>query len=430
MSDDSGTVVKDADFWKVRALVCLLFLTFAMTSDAVGSIISRVVGELHLTLTAAGAFQYVPMAAMAAGAVALGYLADRLGRKPAILAGLGMYGGASLLFAFGHTFGFFVGLLALSGIGISVFKTGALALIGDVSSSAGAHTRLMNAAEGFFGIGSIIGPAIVAALLARGLSWKWLYVAAAALCVLLAILAARTRFPQRRLVPTGCSEPDGRMSFSGTLRVLRDPFALGFALMIMLYVAVESAVYVWMPTYIRPYHGSARWLPLYGLTIFFVLRALGRFIGIWLLRRLRWNAVLALCGLFILGCFAGSVVGGIELGAWLLPLSGIAMSVIYPTLNSKGISCFPRSEHGAAAGVLLCFTAGAAALGPLAMGAVSDAYGDVRVGFVLAASLAFLMCAGLLLNWTFDPAAGRLAALGAADREPAIERRTMASAQN
>src|SRR5579884_2499146 len=149
----------------VRALVCLLFLTFAMTSDAVGSVVSRIVGELHLTLTAAAAFQYVPMATMAAGAMALGGMADRLGRKPAILAGLALYGGSSLLFAFGHTFEFFIGLLALSGLGISLFKTGALALIGDVSRSATAHTRLMNAAEGFFGIGSIIGPALVAVLL-------------------------------------------------------------------------------------------------------------------------------------------------------------------------------------------------------------------------------------------------------------------------
>jgi fucose permease len=89
------------------------------------------------------------------------------------------------------------------------------------------------------------------------------------------------------------------------------------------------------------------------------------------------------------------------------------MSVVYPTLNSKGISCFPKSEHGAAAGVLLFFTAAAAALGPLAMGAVSDAYGDVRFGFILATALALLMCIALLLNWLFDPARRRLDAVAA-----------------
>ena len=69
------------------------------------------------------------------------------------------------------------------------------------------------------------------------------------------------------------------------------------------------------------------------------------------------------------------MTGGTELAVYLLPLSGLFMSVIYPTINSKGISCFPKSEHGAVAGVILFFTCVSAALGPLAMGAVSDAMG-------------------------------------------------------
>ena len=44
-------------------------------------------------------------------------------------------GASSLLFAFGSHFEFFVALLALSGLGISIFKIGALALVGDISHS-------------------------------------------------------------------------------------------------------------------------------------------------------------------------------------------------------------------------------------------------------------------------------------------------------
>ncbi len=411
MSD--GSVRPAVGFVAARVLVCLLFFTFAMTSDAVGSIVSRVIVEMRLSLTAAGAFQYVPMAAIAVGAVTLGFLADRLGRRLAIVVGLGLYGGSSLLFAFGNTFGVFVALLAVAGLGISIFKTGALALIGDLTSSPSSHTRMMNAAEGCFGVGSIVGPAVVAVLLAGGLSWKWLYVIAAGICVALILLASGVKFPEGQTQIATSAAADGKVGTGSTARVLKDPFALGFSGVMMLYVAVECAVYVWMPTYTRAYRGPFGWLPLYGLTIFFLLRALGRFLGIWLLRRFQWNAVLAACSLFILACFAGSIFGGVGFGAWLLPVSGLAMSVIYPTLNSKGISCFPKSEHGAAAGVLLFFTAAAAALGPLAMGAVSDAFGDVRIGFILATALALLMFVLLLLNWLIDPTRRRLQLAGA-----------------
>ncbi|HXF13042.1 MAG TPA: MFS transporter, partial [Terriglobales bacterium] len=110
----------------------------------------------------------------------------------------------------------------------------------------------------------------------------------------------------------------------------------------------------------------------------------------------------------ILICFVGAVFGGTGAAVYLLPLSGLFMSVIYPTLNSKGISCFPKSEHGAVSGVLLFFTCVSAAVGPLAMGAVSDAFGGARYGFILATLFAGLLFVGCLFNWIFDPTRGQL----------------------
>ncbi len=376
----------------LRALTCLMFLMFAMTSDAVGSVIPNIIGQFHLSMKAASAFQYAPMAAMALGALTLGFLADRLGHKWTIVLGLALYGMGSALFALADHFGQFVTLLAIGGLGVSVFKTGALALVGDLSRSTTQHTSFMNLIEGCFGIGSIIGPAIVAVLLVHGLSWKWLYVIAAGICALLVILALLADYPARR------TEIRAPASLAHTLALLRDPYALTFSGLISLYVSVEVAIYVWMPTYLRIYHGPLLWMVPYALTAFFVLRAAGRLVGAWMLSRFSWSTALALLGLAILGCFAGSLAGGPQAGLVLLPLSGLFMSVIYPTINSKGISGFPKSEHGRVAGLLLAFTAFAAAVGPFAMGAVSDAYHSPKYGFELAAGFALLLATGLVLN--------------------------------
>src|SRR5207302_11169408 len=115
--------------------------------------------------------------------------------------------------------------------------------------------------------------------------------------------------------------------------------------------------------------------------------------------------------LVILVCFLIAIVGGIGVAVFLLPLSGIFMSVLYPTLNSQGISCFRKHEHGAVAGVILFFTCVAAVLGPLAMGAISDYFGDPKYGFVLATVFAAMLFGGLLLNRIFDPARNRLQGL-------------------
>lgn len=400
----------NTDIRMIRWLTFMMFLMFAMTSDAVGSVIPIVIEQFRLSLTAASAFHYAPMTAIALGAILFGYLADRLGRKRTIMLGLLVYGGSCLLFAVGSSFGQLVGLLAMSGVGISIFKTGALALIGDISRSPDEHTSTMNTVEGFFGVGAIIGPALVAVLLRAGLSWKWLYVIAACMCLMLVSVAAFVRFPeQQRASP-------GAITLRRTFRLMRNPYALFFSILIMLYVAVEVAIYVWMPTYLQQYTGHPAWLPAYALTVFFVLRASGRFMGVWLLRRFAWTRILGVFATAIFICFAGSVAGGVAVGVWLLPLSGLFMSMMYPTLNSKGISCFDRSEHGAVAGVILFFTALAAAGGPLAMAAVSDAAGSVSYGFKLATVFAGLLMLGLWWNGIADPAAQRLRARGADDR--------------
>ncbi len=181
----------------------------------------------------------------------------------------------------------------------------------------------------------------------------------------------------------------------------------------MLYVAVEVAIYVWMPTYLSAYAGSFVWLPAYALSIFFVLRALGRFVrrvaaGARVLDdRARADQLRRFC------C--------VSRGRWFTaskPVPGCCRSracscrSCIPTLNSKGISCFPKSQHGAAAGVILFFTAAAAALGPLAMAAVSDAYGSPRAGFVLATAVRAASVRGPAPQPRLQPSAAQAAELG------------------
>jgi fucose permease len=298
--------------------------------------------------------------------------------------------------------------MAISGLASGVFKTGALALIGDISTSTTEHTSIMNMIEGFFSVGSIAGPAILIYLLARGVPWQWLYVIAGAMCVVLIVMALAVRYPTSTAAAPG-------VAAAGTLDALKNQYVLGFSAGVFLYVGIEAAIYVWMPTLVAGYHGRASWVAAYGISIFFALRAAGRFLGAWILLRWKWDAAVAVLSGAIFVCFVLSVVNGVEWAVYLLPLSGLFMSVIYPTLNSKGISCVPKHEHGAAAGVILAFTCLSAVVAPLAMGALSDVTGQIVHGFWFATGLAALLFGGLLVNWLRNPTGVVLARLDATD---------------
>jgi fucose permease len=393
----------------VKTLTYAMFAMFAMTTDSVGLIIPEIVKTFRLTLTAAGTFQYATMAGIAVAGLCLGTLADRLGRRRTIVIGLSAFAAASFLFAVGKTFPFFVLLMGLSGLSIGVFKTGALALVGDISTSTTEHTSIMNTVEGFFSVGSIVGPAVLAYLLAHGVSWQWLYVIAGTMCVGLIVMALSVSYPA---TTTPVAAPRAR---KGTMDAIKSPYVLAFSVGVFLYVGVEAAVYVWMPTLLGGYRGRAPWLAAYGISIFFALRAAGRFLGAWMLLRWRWQSAAAVLSGAILACFALSVARGVDWAVYLLPASGLFMAVIYPTLNSKGISCVPKDEHGAAAGVILFFTCVSAVVAPLAMGALSDVTGQIAYGFWLATGLAALLFAGLLVNWLANPTAVVLADVDATD---------------
>jgi len=393
----SKSSVEDSAVTRIKLLTYMMFFVFAMTSDAVGVIIPQLIETYKLNLTQASAFHYIPMIFIALSGLFLGYLADKWGRKATIIIGLVLFSIACFLFAAGDSFFYFLSLLALIGIAIGLFKTGALALIGDISSSSKEHTATMNKVEGFFGVGAIVGPAIVSYLLISGVSWKYLYISAGVLCILLCLVAMKTKYPVTK------QHSNEKISLKSSLKVMKDPYAMGFSMAIALYVATEVAIYVWMPTLLADYTGSLVWLATYALTIFFVLRAGGRFLGVWMLKHFRWQNVMFWFSFAVFLCYLGTALMGVDAAVVLLPLSGLFMSMIYPTLNSKGISCFHQSKHGAVAGVILFFTAVSAAISPLLMGIVSDLLGHVSYGFYLATLFSAILVLAALYNLLADP---------------------------
>ncbi|CAM5210099.1 MFS transporter [Alishewanella longhuensis] len=115
--------------------------------------------------------------------------------------------------------------------------------------------------------------------------------------------------------------------------LVKNPYALGFSLAIACYVATEVAVFVWLPTLLQQYDGQWSLLAAHAITVFFILRTVGRFLAEWLLSKFSWTILLAWFSTAIAICFVLSMLNGVAWALWLMPLSGLFMSMMYPTLN-------------------------------------------------------------------------------------------------
>ena len=92
--------VKEKGTLTIKVLTYLMFMMFAMTTDAVGVIIPEVMKQFSLSMTAAGLMHYAPMVAIAVGGLFFGFVADKLGRKKTIIIGLSIFAFNSYLLKF------------------------------------------------------------------------------------------------------------------------------------------------------------------------------------------------------------------------------------------------------------------------------------------------------------------------------------------
>lgn len=116
-----------------------------------------------------------------------------------------------------------------------------------------------------------------------------------------------------------------------------------------------------------------------------------------------------------------ALAGGPEIAVFALPATGLFMSVLYPTINSTGISCYEKSRHGSIAGLLLFYTCVSAVLAPLAMALLGDWLGDSGYSILLGALFATVLTGLCLWNWRRAPFAARLLARNQADYSRAPE---------
>lgn len=264
--------------------------------------------------------------------------------------------------------------------------------------------RTMNWMHASFGVGATIGPLLMTAIVAAGLSWRLGYVAVAGVHLGLALLfitvAGTMNFRGASQAAGNTARP---MPMAATLRLAVVWLSI---LLFMLYTGVETTAGQWTYTWFTEARGASAYVAGTITSVFWAMSTLGRVV---------FGAGAARIGIerLLRTCMIGVVLASLLLLPRTLPtglaaiaLMGLSLSIIFPTLTAYTPARVGR-QHAANA---ISLQTGAASIGlallPGLAGVIARRVGLEALGPFLVAG-AVLM---LLLNTAAVSAARRGAA--------------------
>jgi predicted MFS family arabinose efflux permease len=299
-----------------------------------------------------------------------GYLIDRLGRRRLMVLGLLVIAASDVASVMTGTYGMFLGVRGLAGVGWAMFGTVATATMVDLPAAQrrGRAVSLLMMSESS---GLLLGTA--------GAGWLFQTLGAAspfgfeAACMLVAAgLVARWTVPLRSPVPSAGQAVRPRLG-----DVLRTPGVVGMSLTNGILTAIQTGVLVFLfPLYLVERGGFGP----KAVGVLASLSIVGRLVALWYGGSLsdRWGrSRVLMSGLLLYAALLGSVpvlTGSMFLGLWSLAL-GAAAGFVAPLPTAVIADRAVPPAQGLAIGWLRAVTDGGQIVGPLVMGLSADAFG-------------------------------------------------------
>jgi EmrB/QacA subfamily drug resistance transporter len=270
------------EFWytapmqrKPLILAALLLASFAINVDTtiVNVALPKLVRELHASTTELEWIVDAYNLVFAALVLAAGNLGDRVGRKGVLLAGLGIFGAATIAGGLGESPGGLIAARAVMGLGAALIFPATLSLLTNVFTERGERARAIGLWGATTGIGIALGPIVGGWLLERD-GWQSVFFALAPIAVLGLVLVS-VYVPSSR-------DPEAP-------RADRPGLALSTAAMaILIYTIIEAPNHGWIGT--RSIAGFALGASLFVAFIAWERRAAAPMLDVELFRNLRFSA--------------------------------------------------------------------------------------------------------------------------------------------
>lgn len=360
----------------------LSFFLFGFTDNLKGPTLPAMLAELNIQYGTGGNIFFGEYLGFVIATLATGILAEKYGMKPVLLfAGialtLGVLGYSALPTAPQLGLSLFI-----IGLAFGALELGANSLI--VLLHPQKKGLFLNLLAVLHGLGSTAAPIYAGWMLAQGSSWRLVFRWDIPLIILFIAIVAALQFPTHNIAE--------KINFSNIRKAAFQNHLPYYHAAIAFYVAAEIGSGAWMVAYLQESRGWDITSSSNALALFFAAIMIGRLLGGFLVQRIGYLHSILLASI---GALAVFLLGAFTPYAQLLPLAGLFLSIIFPTITAAA-SDEIRENQSTALGILFTFAGVGSIFGPLLVAWVNELAG-ISYTFVIISIFTALIIPPLLI---------------------------------
>ena len=262
----------------------LSLLSYGLTITVVGPALHSIQKDYMISFGEIGLLFTLQSAGFIIAVLPGGFFIDRFSLKSMAIFGQAILSAGLIAFTFSNTL--VMGLVAyfLIGIGGGSIQISTNTIISSTNSNK--RTSSLNILHLFFGIGCLTGPLLSALFLEDGYGWRNVYLVLFIYSFLLTGLFSLSKFPK--------NTDEKNLSRHELSGILHQGYTFLLALAVLLYIGVEMGLNSWAVIYMENNIGAGTLEASALLSYFWMAVTFGRFICIYLSKKMRPQVLLLL----------------------------------------------------------------------------------------------------------------------------------------
>lgn len=397
----------------LKLALYLNYFVFAILLCSMGIVILQVQRNFDITSSNASVVEAFKDLPIAITSFIVASFLPKIGLKKSMLIGSALVTIACLLLPFSWAFWNFKLFFLIAGASFALVKISVFAVIGIVTKNEKEHSSFMSTLEAIFMAGVLFGNFLISQFVDDRLpkSTEWLngYWVVGALSIIGFLLLffsqldeSQSKFENRSLAN----------DFKEMLHLIVKPLTIVFIISVFFYVLLEQSFTSWFPTFYKEILNAPSSMAIQAAAILAGATFVGRLISSYILLKVKWIHLLSFCllavGIIVLVALpmAKNTQISIATISWfnaplviyLMPIMGLFLAPIYPTLNSTILSAMPKHTHSSMSGLIVVFSALGGTTGSIITGHVFHSFDGTTAFYLSLIPITVIFVALLLLN--------------------------------